>query len=100
ISLAGQFGYYSLPGDDSYPNTAHPINDTQSRVVRLLIHLLDEKRDYLDGNRRRQALEAVFALTRYILSQQLAAEGQAYDGFWSFHKYEDELVDGFQVLSI
>ena len=91
---------YLLPADDSYPNTAHPINDSQSRVITLLVSLLKEEQDYLDSERRQQALEAALALTRYLLSQQLRAEGEGYDGFWSFHRYGSVALDGYQVLSI
>lgn len=98
--LADGRAYYYLPDDDSYPNTAHPINDTQSRVIHLLIHLLREEQMYLDTARRKQARDSAIGLGRYLLSEQLLAPGEKYDGFWSFHKYTDRDLDGFQVLTI
>jgi len=92
-------GYYSLPLDDSYPNAVHPINDSQCRVIRLLVSLL-EGDEYLDSARRQRAESAALALTRYLLSQQLVSEAPTYGGFWSFHRYDDAVVDGFQILSI
>jgi hypothetical protein len=98
--LADGRAYYYLPDDDSYPNTAHPINDTQSRVIHLLIHLLREEQEYLDADRRKRAHDSAIGLGRYLLSEQLLAPGEKYDGFWSFHKYGNRELDGFQVLTI
>lgn len=92
--------FYELAIDDSYPEAAHPINDTQSRVVHFLIQLLQSEQIRLDEKRREQAYSSAIALTRYLLSEQLAAPGQKYDGFWSFHKYDEGQLDGYQVLTI
>ena len=92
--------YYHLPGDDSYPNTAHAINDTQARVIHLLIQLLNEEQGYFDLRARQQASDSANGLVRYLLSQQLFRHESPYEGFWSFHKYDDQSLDGFQVLTI
>lgn len=93
-------GYYDLADDDSYPNAAHPINDSQSRVIRLLVQLIRHDQGYLDAGRQREAFDATLALTRFLLSQQLSAGGEAYDGFWSFHRFDVPVIDSFQILSI
>jgi hypothetical protein len=95
----GEAAYY-LPGDDSYPNTAYPINDTQARVISLLVHLLSDRQQYLDAERHGRANKAAWGLVRYILGQQLDAPERRQNGFWSFHRYSDVDVDGFQVLTI
>jgi hypothetical protein len=55
---------------------------------------------YLDAGRRKQARDSAMGLGRYLISEQLLAPGEKYDGFWSFHKYDDPDLDRFQVLTI
>ena len=93
-------GSYRLDEDDSYPSAEHPINDTQARVIHLLVSLSASDADHLDGTRRSIARSTAAQLARYLLGQQLSARGEVHDGFWSFHKYGVPSTDSFQVLTI
>jgi len=92
--------HYYLPDDDSYPNTAYPVNDTQGRVIGLLVHLLTRKDRLVDHERQARASNLAKGLVRYLLSQQLLTPDTPYRGFWSFHKYDDKSLDVFQVFTI
>jgi hypothetical protein len=97
---AAGLAHFYLPGDDSYPKTAYPINDTQGRVIGLFVHLLAQEHKFLDHIRLQRASDLAKGLVRYLLSQQLLTSNTPYHGFWSFHKYDDESLDGFQVFTI
>jgi hypothetical protein len=100
ITTQGEFSFYELPDDDSYPNAAHPINDSQSRIINLLSALLSNPAQPLKTASRERAMAHTSGLIRYLLEQQHTAPGEMHDGFWSFHRYGRSDVDPLQILTI